>query len=81
MAVVVGVPDAEYGERPIAFIDWANDASKGGERTDLEAELRRTIPGYKVPDAFYDMPADPTSGAMKVDRRTLKATARMLRKR
>lgn len=75
-AVVVGVPDPKFGERPVAFIDWAGPA-----RVDLDAELRRSVPGYKVPDAFYDMPADPTSGAMKVDRRALKATACMLRKR
>jgi len=74
-AVVVGVPDPEFGERPVAFIDWAGTA-----RVDLEAELRRSVPGYKVPDAFYDMPADSTSGAMKVDRRALEATACMLRK-
>lgn len=75
-AVVVGVPDPEFGERPVAFIDWAGTA-----RVDLDAELRRSVPGYKVPDAFYDMPADPTSGAMKVDRRALEATACMLQKR
>lgn len=76
MAVVVGVPDPEFGERPVAFVDWAGEV-----RTDLDAELRRSLPGYKVPDAFYDMPADPTSGAMKVDRRALEAAARMLQKR
>ena len=49
-AVVVAVPDAEFGARPVAFVRTHGvplDAPV------LEGALRRVLPGLMVPDAFY----------------------------
>lgn len=60
LAVVVGVDDPEFGARPVAFVEGAVT------RAGLEASLRERLPGFKVPDAFYAMPADANAG-MKPD--------------
>ncbi len=52
-AVVVPVPDEEYGHRPVAFLACHTPPPR---RRDLEAHLRRHLPGFKVPDAFYHLP-------------------------
>lgn len=62
-AVVVPVPDAEFGERPVAFV-----RAPGGVPDDLAERLRATLPKFKVPVAFYPWPEDAPTG-MKVDRR------------
>jgi O-succinylbenzoic acid--CoA ligase len=75
-AVVVPVPDAEYGERPVAFVDGIRP-----ERLEqLADELDGRLPRFKIPDAFYAWPADGTEG-MKVDRTQLQRLARARRRR
>lgn len=93
-AVVVPVPDEEFGQRCVAFVQFRGkrpgggvlcaDAASGsprGEQPDgvaggaplepdsaaLAAWLRRTLPRYKVPDAFYQWP-DTDPGTFKIDR-------------
>ena len=53
-AVVVDVPDAEYGARPIAFVRTMDRC--GG--ADLRRLLAEQLPSYKIPDAFFELPAE-----------------------
>lgn len=73
-AVVVPVPDAEWGARPVAFV-----RPRGAARPSdgvLADGVRRVLPGVAVPVAFHawDGPA-----AMKPDRVALAALARGMR--
>ena len=64
-ACVVGVPDAKWGMRPVAFVDLASPPPRA-----LESLLADTLERHLVPDAFYAMPADEAS-AMKPSRARL----------
>ncbi|MFT4605334.1 MAG: O-succinylbenzoic acid--CoA ligase [Rhodothermales bacterium] len=71
-AVVVDVPDEEFGARPVAFVR--------GDATALalkDAVLRR-LPAFMVPDAIYVFP-DIGSGGLKPRRTELRRLARGLR--
>jgi O-succinylbenzoic acid--CoA ligase len=72
-AVVVPVPDAEFGFRPVAFVRTA-----GGivEPELLSRELERTLPRFKVPVAFHGGLGE--TGGMKPDRPSLRERARRL---
>ena len=63
-AVVVPIPDEEFGQRCVAFVQLRE---VGPDAEALAAWLRQTLPGYKVPDAFYQWPAT-EAHAFKVDR-------------
>lgn len=64
-AVVVPVPDEEFGERCVAFLRTQH----GLPRQDvLAAWLQQSLPKFKVPDAFYDWPQESDPAALKVDR-------------
>ena len=68
-AVVVPVADAEFGHRPVAFVDadaWAPEAWR--ER------LGATLPRFKIPAAFHPWPEEAQRG-MKVSRRFLQERA------
>lgn len=60
-AVVVPIPDDEFGFRPVAFV--RGEASPESLRTPLEASL----PRFAVPSVFHPWPRD-APGGMKVDR-------------
>ena len=63
-AVVVPIPDEEFGQRCVAFVQPREEHPDGEA---LSAWLGQTLPRYKVPDAFYQWPAtDPNS--FKIDR-------------
>jgi O-succinylbenzoic acid--CoA ligase len=47
-AVVIGIPDAQWGERPIAFVE-SNEVI--GEQA-LRAYLAELLPKFKIPDRF-----------------------------
>ncbi len=68
-AVVVPVPHAEYGLRPVAFV-----AGEAACATALETALRAVLPGFMAPQAYYRLP-EPPSGQLKPDLRTLTALA------
>jgi O-succinylbenzoic acid--CoA ligase len=71
-AVVVAVPDEEYGRRPVAFVQ-----SEGELRPDAWREtLAITLPGFKLPDAIYRLPSAAVEGNMKVDYDLLRQRAR-----
>ncbi|WP_252106040.1 MULTISPECIES: AMP-binding protein [unclassified Halomonas] len=52
-ALVVPVPHPEWGERPVAFIDYHAEAVAEAE---LNAWVRETLPGFMVPDAWFVWP-------------------------
>ncbi len=63
-AVVVPIPDEEFGQRCVAFVQSRGACPDGRV---LAAWLARTLPRYKVPDAFYQWPAT-EANAFKIDR-------------
>jgi O-succinylbenzoic acid--CoA ligase len=66
-AVVVPVPDAEFGRRPVAFVRPL--------RPGLAADLAGVLPGYKVPVRFLALPPA-GEGAIKPSRAALAALLR-----
>jgi O-succinylbenzoic acid--CoA ligase len=68
-AIVVGVEDAEYGRRPVAFVRTVDGGKVDDER--LRAVLRSSMPGIKVPVKFLNWPAGETFDTPKPDRRAL----------
>ncbi len=74
-AVVVPVPDAEFGFRPVAFVRPSGGAV---ESEALAQELERTLPRFKIPVAFHGWLEE--TGGMKPDRASLRERARRLRR-
>jgi O-succinylbenzoic acid--CoA ligase len=62
-AVVVPVPDPEFGHRPVAFVRTADYAVRP---EDLARSLEPVLPRFKVPISLHDWPEE--GGGMKVDR-------------
>jgi O-succinylbenzoic acid--CoA ligase len=71
-AVVVPVDDAEFGQRPVAFVRMVD-----GSTADLASELENVLPGFKVPVSFHPWPWE--SVGMKVNRAYFRELARRLR--
>ncbi|KDM93350.1 o-succinylbenzoate--CoA ligase [Photobacterium galatheae] len=65
--IVIPVPCDEYGARPIALIDAAEDPST----LNLPHWLANQLDRFKIPDAFYPMPKLPQAG-IKVSRQAMK---------
>ena len=63
-AIVVPVPDREFGERPAAFVQTIGELAP----QDLAEKLGETLPRFKIPVAFYGWPEGADSGGMKPDR-------------
>ncbi len=68
-AVVVSVPDAEFGTRPVAFV------RSSGVTGDLALALASSLPRFKIPVAFHQWEG---AGGMKPDRVGLRERARRL---
>ena len=71
-AVVVPVPDEEFGARPVAFVRM------DGEVRDLSRELEPVLPRFEIPISFHLWPEEARRG-MKADRAALGELARRLR--
>ena len=52
-ALVVALPHPEWGERPVAFIDWHSEATT---KQALDTWVREALPGFMVPDAWLAWP-------------------------
>ncbi|WP_222425793.1 AMP-binding protein [Vreelandella titanicae] len=52
-AFVVAVPHPEWGERPVAFIDWHGEVV---QEQALNTWVREALPGFMVPDAWLAWP-------------------------
>ncbi len=68
-AVVVPVPDAEFGSRPVAFVRLSGGAG------DLARALEPVLPRFKIPKDFHEWEG---AGGMKPDRLALKERANRL---
>jgi O-succinylbenzoic acid--CoA ligase len=64
-AIVTPRPDAEYGQRPLAWLDLPADQWRPAE---WEPALRKRLPGYMLPVAYRTLPAEE---GLKPDRRRL----------
>jgi O-succinylbenzoic acid--CoA ligase len=72
-AGVVGMADARFGARPVAFV-----VARPGCRIEpgiLERHCRERLAAYKVPDAFVELPSLPRTSTGKLLRRELAAHA------
>ena len=68
-AVVVPVPDPEFGARPVAFVRLS------GRAGDLAGALEPVLPRFKIPEAFHEWEG---AGGMKPDRVALEERANRL---
>lgn len=68
-ALVVPLVDAQWGQRPVAFIQW----QPGTTPTALEGWLRQRLPGYLVPRSWLAWP--PQQAGLKPARRDFAALA------
>ncbi len=75
-AIVVGVEDAEWGRRPVAFVRTAD--GRAPDTAALQAALRKTLPGYKVPRTIHPWPDDLVPPGLKPARRDFEARAKSL---
>ncbi len=66
---VVGVPDAKWGEVPVAFVVTRDE---GALPEELGAWCRESLAGFKVPARFLKLPALPRNAMGKVERRVLR---------
>jgi o-succinylbenzoate---CoA ligase len=64
-AVVVPIPDPEFGARPVAFVRMADGVV---ECETLARALEKVLPRFKIPVVFHDWPEEAGLGEMKVDR-------------
>jgi o-succinylbenzoate---CoA ligase len=69
-AVVVPVPDTEFGHRPVAFVRTAGDVVRS---ENLAHSLELLLPRFKIPIAFHGWPEE--TGGMKVNRASFRERA------
>ncbi len=69
-AAVIGVPDDEAGELPMAFVVSAAGAAQ--DKAAIQAALRLRLTGYKVPTRIEFIDVIPKSAAGKILRRVLR---------
>ena len=77
-AAVVGIPDARWGERPVAFIvRGTGPAVTEGSLRHAVSERAQTgaISRYAIPDAIYFCEVLPRTSVGKVDKKALRETA------
>jgi len=67
---VVGLPDAEYGERVTAYIIPRPGQHIDG--ADLKAYMKKRLASYKVPKAFIEVDSLPKSSAGKLLKREIR---------
>ncbi|MCW2487575.1 o-succinylbenzoate--CoA ligase [Candidatus Symbiopectobacterium sp. NZEC127] len=70
-ACVVPVPDAEFGQRPVAVIDVSPDVTLAAIRDWLTPQLA----GFQRPVAYYALPAELHGGGIKIARVQVQAWA------
>lgn len=70
-AVVVPVPDAEYGQRPVAFVQ----TDHGALPSQWEDRLGTILPSFKIPDAMYRLPESGATDQGTIDRKALQQQA------
>jgi O-succinylbenzoic acid--CoA ligase len=76
-AVVVDIPDEEYGARPVAFVSFRGRELRLDE---LRLRLDDLLPRFKHPVAVFPYPADEAGTLGKPARRSLREIARAKRR-
>ena len=66
-AMVVGVPDAEFGKRPAAFVALQTGVPLDPKQ--LRRALEIQLPRFKIPDYFFPWPEEEPQTGIKPDRR------------
>ena len=67
---VIGMPDADLGEIPVAFV-VANDGHRCDERA-LRIEVEKRLSRIHVPTRVIELRALPENSVGKIDRKALK---------
>jgi len=67
-AIVIPRQDEEFGSRPIAFLEIDSGALSGEE---LSRQLRDQLPGYMLPQAYYELPDEYANASLKISRQEL----------
>jgi O-succinylbenzoic acid--CoA ligase len=94
-ALVVPVDDAEFGQRPVAFLKYESfvslsECESGVDEEDkfkfdhlsLTAELEKTLPRFMIPIAFYPWPETYRAPGIKIERSFFESlAARLIRTR
>ncbi|MFY1827776.1 o-succinylbenzoate--CoA ligase [Myxococcus fulvus] len=70
-AAVIGVPDAKWGEVPVAFLAPRAGPSRPEEQV-LEAWCRESLAGFKLPTRFIWLDALPRNAMGKLERTALR---------
>ena len=70
-AIVVGIKDKEFGERPVAFVKGSNGLKFSKFSGRLKKELEKNLPRYKIPVKFLNWPRQALNGSLKPDRQKL----------
>jgi long-chain acyl-CoA synthetase len=70
-AAIVGVPDADEGEVPVAFVALAPGHSVNSK--ELTEFLRTKLAHYKIPARFYVVEKLPLTRSGKIDHNALRA--------
>lgn len=68
---VVGVPDAKWGEAPVAFVVWRDSANED----DLREWCRARLAGYKIPRFWHAVDELPTNANGKIRKNDLRQQA------
>ncbi len=76
-AVVVPVDDAEFGQRPVAFLRMSR--GRPLDSAQIAAALEKVLPRFKIPIAFNPWPDGREPDAMKPQRQTFVERARQLK--
>ena len=66
---VLPVPDSEFGQRPVAIVEWRESTKSAVEN--LKVFLQGRLERFKQPVAYYELPLNLSDGAIKVSRKTL----------
>ena len=75
-AFIVPIPDEEFGQRPLAFLDHQD---KSFSQNDLVLKLREELPGYKIPVQFLPIPNHLKTLGVKIRRSSLLQLAESLK--
>ncbi|MCF6238542.1 MAG: o-succinylbenzoate--CoA ligase [Candidatus Marinimicrobia bacterium] len=67
-AIVLPLSDQEYGFRPAAYLQID---SVGIDLDQIISELKRSLPGYMIPVAFYQLPPELMGAEVKISRQDL----------
>ncbi len=71
--IVVPVPDRKYGYRPVAFIKYKHEQLL--KSAQIQDYLKKYLPGFMLPDLYFNWPEENNSTSLKVDRNDFKKKA------